>query len=109
MRRYSDSECEEMLADGLAAFTSAVLARNPELRGNDPQLLAATSLAYNIGSAAYSRSTIARNFSRGRWRSACDGFLAWSYAGGRRVEGLRKRREKERAICLRSIPAEFNS
>lgn len=109
MRTYTKAECDEMLADGLADFAEGVLKRNPELRGHDPQLLAATSLAYNIGTGAYSRSTAARNFSRGKWRSACNAMLLWNRAGGRVVPGLAKRREKERAICLRDIPAQFNS
>ena len=92
-----------MLARGLGDFAKPVLARNPELRGHDPQLLAAVSLAYNIGPAAYERSTVARRFSQGRWREACDAFLMWTRAGGRKVQGLVNRRRKERAICLRGL------
>lgn len=103
MRRYSDAECEDMLANGLADFAGPVLRRNPELRGRDPQLIAAVSLSYNIGSAAYGRSTVARRFSAGDWRGACDAFLMWSKAGGREVPGLRRRREAERKICLRGL------
>lgn len=103
MRRYSDAECEDMLAEGLADFAGPVLKRNPELKGHDAQVIAATSLAYNIGTAAYNRSTVAKRFSAGNWRGACNAFMAWRFAGGREVAGLRKRREKERAICLRGI------
>lgn len=38
------------------------------LSGHDPQVIAATSLAYNAGAAAYSRSTVAKRFSAGNWR-----------------------------------------
>ncbi|MGX7895449.1 lysozyme [Tsuneonella sp. HG222] len=103
MRRYSDAECEDMLARGLVDFAGPVLKRNPELRGHDAQLIAATSLAYNIGPAAYNRSTVAKRFSQGRWREACDAFMLWTKAGGRTVAGLVKRRQKERAICLRGL------
>jgi len=103
MRRYSDAECNDMLADGLADFAEPVLRRNPELKGHDAQLLAATSLAYNIGVRAYERSTVAKRFSAGDWRGACDAFMAWNRAGGREVLGLTKRRAKERAICLRGL------
>lgn len=103
MRRYTDAECDDMLADGLADFAGPVLKRNPELRGHDAQLIAATSLAYNIGSKAYERSTVARRFSAGDWKGACDAFLMWTKAGGREVKGLRIRREKERAICMRGL------
>ena len=103
MRRYSDDECKDMLAGSLAGYAEAVLRRNPELRGHDPQVIAATSLAYNIGPAAYRRSTVARKFSAGDWRGACNAFLAWSYAGGRQVQGLLNRRKAEREICLRGV------
>ena len=103
MRRYSTAECDDMLAEGLADFASGVIERNPELKGHDAQLLAATSLAYNIGIGAYRRSTVAKRFSAGNWRGACNAFLSWNRAGGRPVRGLTLRREKERAICLRGL------
>ncbi len=103
MRRYSDEECKDMLAGSLAEYAGAVLKRNPELRGHDPQIIAASSLTYNIGIAAYNRSTVARRFSAGDWRGACDAFLAFSYAGGKRVQGLVNRREAERRICMRGL------
>jgi lysozyme len=103
MRPYSDAECSDMLAEGLADFAKPVLARNPELKGRDSQLAAATSLAYNIGAANYRKSTVAKRFSAGQWRAACDGFLAWRFAGGKEVRGLLRRREYERAMCLRGL------
>lgn len=103
MRRYSDAECKAMLENSLADYAGPVLARNPELRGHDQQLAAAVSLAYNIGPAAYRKSSVARLFSAGQWRAACDAFLRWSYAGGKQVKGLLRRRQSERAMCLRGL------
>ena len=105
MRRYSDAECKAMKADALVDFAEPVLKRNPELRGRDNQLAAAVSLSYNIGSAGYNRSTVARRFSQGRWREACDAFLLWNRAGGKVVRGLDNRRRAERALCLKGLPA----
>ena len=105
MRRYSDAECEAMLAEGLVDFAAPVLKRNPELRDHPYQLAAATSLSYNIGTAAYNRSTVARRFSAGNWRGACDAFLLWVKAGGKTVKGLVRRREDERRVCLTELPA----
>lgn len=104
MRRYSDAECDDMLAGSLAGYARTVLARNPELYGHPNQLTAAVSLAYNIGGSAYTRSTVAKRFSEYRWREACDAFLSWNRAGGRPVRGLTRRREAERAICRRDLP-----
>lgn len=108
MRRYTDAQCKDMLAGSLTEYATAVLNRNPELKGHDPQVIAASSLTYNIGGAAYARSSVAKHFDAGKWRSACDAMLAWNRAGGKVVQGLKNRREAERKICLREIPAEYD-
>lgn len=104
MRPYTDAECEEMLADGLTDFAKPVLKRNPELAGHPNQIVAAVSLSYNIGGKNYDKSTVAKRFSAGNWRGACDAILLWNRAGGRVVRGLQRRREYERTICLRNLP-----
>lgn len=103
MRRYSDTECKEMLADGLNDFAKPVLARNPELKDRPNQLVAAVSLSYNIGMRNYVRSTVAKRFAAGNYRGACDAILLWNRAGGRVVKGLQRRREHERQICLKGL------
>lgn len=103
MRRYTDAECKDMKANALVDFAEPVLKRNPELRGRDNQLAAAVSLSYNIGNAAYARSTVARRFSAGDFRGACDAFLMWTKAGGKVVRGLVNRRRAERDLCLRGL------
>lgn len=103
MQHYTDAQCEDMLAGSLAKHAMPVLKRNPELLGHDAQLAAAASLSYNIGPAAYSRSTVAKRFSAGNWKAACDAFLMWRFAGGKEVPGLLNRRRAERKLCLRGI------
>jgi lysozyme len=100
MRVYTDAECQDMLAGGLNDFAMAVAERNPNLRNRPNQFAAATSLAYNIGIRAYNGSTVARRFSAGDYRGACNAILAWNRAGGRVVQGLSNRRQYERARCL---------
>lgn len=104
MRRYTDAECEDMLAAGLADFAKPVLAINPELRGHDNQTVAATSLAYNIGITNYRRSTVSKEFRAGHWKAACNAFLSWTYSGGKQLKGLVNRRNAERALCLKDLP-----
>lgn len=103
MRRYTDAECQDMLAESLTNYAGPVLAINPELRGHGNQIVAASSLAYNIGVPNYRRSTVAKKFRAGDWRGACNAFLSWSYAGGKQVQGLLRRRKAERAICLKGL------
>jgi|SRR5215217_3827187 len=96
--------CERRLEDQLIAHAEPIIRCVPALRGRTNQVVASVSLAYNIGTAGFCRSTIARRFNAGDWRGGCDAFLAWNRAGGRVVRGLALRRERERAICLRDLP-----
>lgn len=103
--RETPEGCAIKLDTRLAAFAKAVAACTPALRGRDAQWAAATSLAYNIGTGAYCRSTVDRRFDVGQWREGCDAFLLWNKAGGRVVAGLANRRRAERELCLKGLPA----
>ncbi|MGZ8347245.1 MAG: lysozyme [Allosphingosinicella sp.] len=107
-RTYSRAECEARLERQALAHVAPVLECVPQLRGRDSQLIAAGSLAYNIGPRAFCRSTAARRFRTGDWRGGCNAFMAWNKAhvGGRLVEvrGLTHRRRIERDLCLRALP-----
>lgn len=95
--------CAVKLDTRLAGFAQAVAKCTPSLRGKDEQWAAATSLAYNIGTAAYCKSTVDRMFDAGRSRDACNAFTMWVKAGGKTVQGLVNRRNAERALCLKGV------
>ncbi|MBE5528800.1 glycoside hydrolase family 24, partial [Laribacter hongkongensis] len=57
------------------------------------------SLAYNIGSGAFCGSTLVRKLNAGDYAGACAEIDRWTYAGGKRLPGLVKRRAEERARC----------
>lgn len=98
------AECDARLERQLIAHAKPIMECVPGLTRNRPnQLAAATSLAYNIGSSGFCRSTVARRFNAGRWREGCDAFLMWNKAGKKVVRGLTRRREAERQICLRGL------
>ena len=63
------------------------------------ELDAYTSLAFNIGTDAFCRSTLVVKLNGGDYAGACEEIKRWVYAGGRRVPGLVARREKEYATC----------
>lgn len=58
------------------------------------------SLAYNIGSGAFCRSTLVRKLNAGDYAGACREILRWNQAGGRVVRGLVIRREDEYRRCV---------
>ncbi len=104
MRRYTHAECDTLTAKAIQSdFGPKVLACTPALRDRPYQLGAAISLSYNIGSANYCRSTVARRFNAHDWRGGCDAFRMWNRAGNRFVQGLANRREAERAVCLKGL------
>lgn len=67
------------------------------------ELDAYTSLAFNIGTDAFCRSTLVVKLNGGDYAGACEEIKRWVYAGGRRVPGLVARREKEYATCVGDV------
>jgi lysozyme len=59
------------------------------------------SLAYNIGSSAFCRSTIVKKLKQTPpdYAGACREILRWTHAGGRELPGLVKRRRAEYQMC----------
>ena len=60
------------------------------------------SFSYNVGSGAFCNSTLVKKLNASDYEGACKELLRWDKAGGRRVEGLAKRRQKEYAQCIGS-------
>lgn len=61
---------------------------------------ALVSLSYNIGSGAFKGSTLLKKLNSGDYKGAADAFLSWVNAGGKKVQGLINRRQKERELFL---------
>ena len=68
---------------------------------NQNQYDALVSLTYNIGAAAFSKSTLVKKLNTGDIRGAADQFDVWINAGGKRMQGLVNRRTKEKALFLK--------
>ena len=58
------------------------------------------SLAYNIGTGAFCRSTLVRKLKSGDYAGACDEILKWDRFQGKPLVGLTKRRQQEHQQCL---------
>ena len=67
---------------------------------NQNQFDALVSLAYNIGSSAFKSSTLVKKLNAGDYKGAADQFGAWINAGGKRMQGLVNRRDKEKLLFL---------
>ena len=64
------------------------------------QFDAMCSLAYNIGTGSFLKSTLLKKVNAGDFAGAGEEFLRWNKAGGKEVLGLTKRREREKQLFL---------
>ena len=98
--RISESEAERLLKITVESFADQInqLIKVPVTSN---QFSALVSLAYNIGVGAFARSTLLRFLNQKLYNQCADQFMVWSKAGGRTLEGLRRRRSRERALFLK--------
>ena len=100
------AECKTMLGDRLIEFETGIrkCLKDPDGVPLNPYI-ASLSLSYNIGQGAFCGSTVRKQLDAKNWRAACDAILAWDkvrVAGVLvRLPGLTKRRQAERALCLK--------
>lgn len=66
----------------------------------DPVYDAVVSFAFNVGTGAACRSTLATFITRGAWQQACYQLPRWVYVNGVVSAGLKNRRARELAYCL---------
>ena len=92
----TEAEAERLLRDDLERFERAVAKTCPE--STDNQFAAMVSLAFNVGEAAFARSTLAKLHNAKAYKGAADEFLKWNKAGGKVLAGLSRRRARERDL-----------
>jgi len=98
-RTYSPAECKALAESQLAEKGAEVL-RCTKVDISQNEYDAYTLFAYNVGTTAFCNSSLLKKLNQGDHVGACNGLLAWRYAGGKEVRGLLLRREFERKICL---------
>lgn len=57
------------------------------------------SFIYNVGAGTFAKSTLLKKLNGGDAARSCAELDKWTYAGGRVLPGLVKRREEEWALC----------
>jgi lysozyme len=72
-----------------------------ELNVTQNQFDALISFAFNLGLSALAGSTLWRLFAHGDIQGAANEFPKWIYAGGKLLEGLKRRRQAERELFLK--------
>lgn len=98
---YTREQCEEMLYKDLAKHADALICVRTPL--TDGQRAAFLSFAFNVGDDAFCRSTLVRKANAGDINGACAELSRWTYASGKQLPGLVRRRAAERQLCEQGL------
>lgn len=90
-------ECEERLKDD-TTYAGDAIKRYTYVRLSQDQYDALVSFVFNVGPGAYRKSTLLRKLNAGECKAAAQEFLRWDKAGGKRLKGLTRRRQAEKAL-----------
>lgn len=99
--KYTKAECDAMLEKALIQFESGLdrcMATPTPLPVKTK--VALVSWSYNVGIGAACKSTLVRLANQGEYTSACNQLSRWNRDNGKVINGLTKRRESERRLCL---------
>ena len=96
--RVTVAEGLSLLQRDLSVYEEAVN-RCVTVEMTQGQFDAFTSLAYNIGTGAFCRSTVVKRMNNGDDTGACDAITMWVKQGGKTLRGLVRRREEESRWC----------
>ncbi len=90
----TEPEGEELLRTDMRTPQIAVMELvSPEL--TDGQFAALCDFVFNVGRGNFSSSTLLKRLNAGRFDDVPFQLRRWAYAGGKRLAGLEKRRERE--------------
>ena len=104
----TQERAEDLLRQGVdkfAATVDALIISNV----NANEFGACVSLAYNIGTGAFAKSTVLRELNAGNKEKAAVAFRMWNKAGGKVVKGLTNRRDSEIALFLMPVTADMHT
>lgn len=101
-KTYTDAECAAMNAKEIEDHGErAIQCVNVKLSQGEYEAYA--SLAYNIGTGSFCKSTLVKKLNAEDRAGACKEILRWDRAGGKQVRGLTNRRKAENQKCVEAI------
>jgi len=102
---WTEGMAEDMLREGLQRYGDDVL-KYCEYTPTENQFGAMTSLAYNIGVGAFAKSTCLKRFNARDIVGAAEALTWFNKAGGKKLNGLVRRRAAEKVLFLTDTAAE---
>jgi lysozyme len=97
--KISQADADAMLRADLSVAVACVN-RGVTEEISQPQFDALVDFCFNVGRSNFLQSSLLRYLNRGDFESAAAQFLLWVNAGGKKVEGLVRRRQAERGMFL---------
>jgi GH24 family phage-related lysozyme (muramidase) len=104
----TQDRAEDLLRQGVEKFAATVDALITA-KVNANQFGACVSLAYNVGSTGFAKSTVLRELNAGNYDKAAAAFRMWNKAGGEVTQGLVNRREAEIKLFLTPVTADMHT
>ncbi|WP_254475527.1 lysozyme [Bartonella sp. B1098] len=93
----TEKQAEEILSHDLRQFENAV-EKNVTVSLTDEQFAALVSFCYNVGIAAFCKSTLLKKLNKGEYEAVPSELQKWTKAGGKRLYGLVHRRAAEAGL-----------
>lgn len=101
--KITQAQADAYLKADVARFEKAV-SDNVKVPLNQNQFDALVSFTYNCGAGALQRSTLLELLNQGKYEEAADQFDVWIKSGNQVLNGLVKRRAKEKELFLSDLP-----
>ncbi len=95
----TDAECEFYLGEDTKAAEKEV-EQDVRVHVSERTKAAFISFVYNMGGAKFRSSTMLKKLNSGDIIGACNQLTRWVYSGHIRLNGLIRRRESEKMLCL---------
>lgn len=95
----TQQEADSLLSKDLTRFEK-FLNRVIKVPINQNQFNALASFTYNLGMGALQNSTLLKKLNNNDFTGAANEFDRWVYGGGKKLEGLVRRRKEEKELFL---------
>jgi lysozyme len=102
-KAITEREADRLKMAALDQFEAKIAPLVAGIKLNANEWGAIISLSYNIGPAAFARSSVLRRLRQGDRTGAANAFQMWNKAGGKVLNGLVRRRRAERALFLGNV------
>lgn len=99
-KKYSDLEIAKRWKNDIKLAEACVDRYAGGRNLPQPVFDAMVSVTFNNGCGNLKNSTMFRLMRNGKYVDGCNQLSRWVYANGQKLQGLIKRREKEKALCL---------